>query len=1020
MKKALDALGVGSVVLSAERYRAMEERLNAKGKDKGPEEILFGSLRIEGEVKSTTGREEADLVFELEFRTDRADMVVPVPFKGVRFASALLNGAAPIWGPDPERLSVLVKEPRACKLRLTATVPITRVGNERRLVLERIPAAAVTALDLAVPGQVSQAVILGAGLIPIHRGAGPTRLQSAALGILSTLDLSWQVGEAAASAAAIEGDVRITLGDTSAQVEARLRPVPFSPLQLPWKVRLPAGATQLRAELVRTEALGSEPLILTRGADGLLMISSPYPTTALDFTQVSLRWQQSLDELKTTVPLGMCEVVEPKGRQQSGTITLTSPEEPTVMLRLVNLTVIDRQGPGSERDKRVTRYRYTQVPAGLDAIPLPPALTRGAVEYRLQHTLSVQDGAWALVTDLEVLRTVRTQLTTLELTWPADWEISRRVLFSPVIRELEHDTSAHRLRLVLDGKPPDNFTVRLEGVPVAQPASLAFSLPHLVTAQGTRGQRSVPVELLPRPERVKLDAPGWDLRLDPAAVGLREDDASEGLHYVVVSKPAVLAVTREARLPKYRCDVEAFCTAGVVQTRQHFELRWNGPVPRRLVMLVPQGVSGIQFQRRVPDTNVTESLRAVRQADDGSSTWESWTVDLPPGSGPVFHLLCLTDAPPGRPITIPVVRFADGQAVQEGPISAKCIPGSRGRIQVPDLPGWRRLGERNGVIELRGDSLDQLLAVELLPADPADATPLAFVRESHVLVSSDGSTRTAQFRWLLDSLRTTELPLSIGTSAGAIVVQHWTLDGQPQALESLVTTYGDSTTVRIPIPPRLLGQSVLLSITVQYPASLGTNLLRVPAVSWLHGSVVETSQRWRIEVDPGRWLLLANQPVDETQHSAASWFPVEPIPAGASTVLTFRGPEGGGGGWAVTVPRTVCLIVLSVIALGAGRALARKPVWLVRALYGLPVVMILLHLVAPTLAAVLLWGMLPGAGMALLSLGGERWLRHRRDYRPPVFQRGAATLTTVSSDAAPRSVVLAEAPTLVPETRSSL
>src|SRR5262245_49454925 len=66
LKRALDALGAGSVVLSAERYRELMNRAAEQGQaaDKPGGELLFGALRIEGEVKAVGGREVAELQLE--------------------------------------------------------------------------------------------------------------------------------------------------------------------------------------------------------------------------------------------------------------------------------------------------------------------------------------------------------------------------------------------------------------------------------------------------------------------------------------------------------------------------------------------------------------------------------------------------------------------------------------------------------------------------------------------------------------------------------------------------------------------------------------------------------------------------------------------------------------------------------------------------------------------------------------------------------------------------------------------
>src|SRR5580765_1586997 len=70
LKKALDALGAGSVVLSAQRYQELVNKGEKAKPEKAASDILFARCQITGEVKSVGGRELAELTFELEFRTE--------------------------------------------------------------------------------------------------------------------------------------------------------------------------------------------------------------------------------------------------------------------------------------------------------------------------------------------------------------------------------------------------------------------------------------------------------------------------------------------------------------------------------------------------------------------------------------------------------------------------------------------------------------------------------------------------------------------------------------------------------------------------------------------------------------------------------------------------------------------------------------------------------------------------------------------------------------------------------------
>jgi hypothetical protein len=1035
LKKALDALGVGSVVLSAERYQELSKLAEqARQQVKSSGEVLFTTFRLSGDVKALVGREVAELVFELEFRTETPNAAVPLPLKGVRLSSATLNGSVPVWGPDPEKLSLLVKEPQQCKLRLTATVPLSRVGNERRIALERIPPAAVTTLDLSVPGNVTQAAISGVGTVLVTKVKdGHSQLKASALGILSELDLSWQVGEATPTAgvATMEGDLRITLEDTAAQIEVKLRPVPLQPLQLPWKVRLPDNAVQLRAELIRSEALGSEPLVMTRGTDGLYTISSPYPTPTLEFTHVALRWRQSLieDDPKKKVTLGSCEVVEPAGRQQTGTLSVIAPESPVVMLRPVHLTPLERDVVSGDRDKRVSRYRYAQQPAGLQAIPLPASLTRGAVEYKLLHTLAFQDGAWLLSTELEVTRAVRAQLTSLEFAWPADWVVSRKVLFSPVVREMEQDTKAQRLRVVLDGKQPGSFTVRLESAPQGSPAGLSLAVPSLSGAQGLQGERPVPVELVPLQELVKLDSRSAQLKVDPMTVGLRDEEGPTGevTQYRIAAHPATLVVSRIPRLPKYRGRVEVFLSKDLTQTRQFFDIQWNGPTPRRLNVLVPPGVRSVRFARVHSVSGKQETLpnSPLASREDGVGGWDTYAVELPIGAGAELQLVALVESATNNPLTVPIVRLSEGQAATEGSIEARVTHDLGTTLKVPEVPGWHVTAERPGGIELRGDSLDHLLALEVTPSTVSPATIAGQVRESQVSVRNTGAAVVAQYAWKLEALRTTELILEVHARAEEVNLLEWTLDDEAWPSDAWTWVKGEKTTqLKLTLPPSRLRQPFQLKATLQFAAPAFSHLIRLPAVLWTspQGRITPGPRTWRVEADPGVWLITANQSVDETHHGQTSWLPTSPRASGAASSLVFRGSEYEASLMVLTAPRAAVILSLSILALAVVGFLASRPAGLRRAMYGLPILLILVHLLAPAPAAVLLWGMLPGLVIGLFLLGIQQWQRAGKNRRPLVFQSAAASTSSHAqpSVSSSRSVVIAQAPTLVPEPRSAV
>jgi hypothetical protein len=91
-------------------------------------------------------------------------------------------------------------------------------------------------------------------------------------------------------------------------------------------------------------------------------------------------------------------------------------------------------------------------------------------------------------------------------------------------------------------------------------------------------------------------------------------------------------------------------------------------------------------------------------------------------------------------------------------------------------------------------------------------------------------------------------------------------------------------------------------------------------------------------------------------------------------------------------------------------------------MYCLPILLIILHLISPALAAAILWGLLPGLAIGLLLLGIQYGRRRAMTRRPAVFQSVAAStaIPAPPSVASSRSVLIADAATLVPEPRSAV
>lgn len=998
LKKALDALGAGSVVLSAERYQELMNRTNPGKGEKPAQEMLFAKCMITGEVKALAGRESVELTFDLEFRTESPQALVPVPFKGLRLISATLNGQPPVWGPDPEKWTLLVALPQNYRLKLTASVPVTRTATEKRLVLERVPASAITSLEVTVPGTVINPTIVGYGGITATTDAGGTTLLSApALGVLSSLELSWQTGDtkAAIQAPSIDGDVRIVLDDATAQIEARLKSLPLSPITLPWKIKLPRGSQQLRAELLRNEGMNSEPLVATQTQDGCYLLNSPYPLVMTGFNTVLVRWQVPLPVPGTadTLLIGCCEVLSPAGRVQQGTLQVNLPEDTAYFLKPWQVQTLEKSMLEISKDaRRQRRYRYQQLPAGLEVIPPSKSQARGIVEARVLHTLIAQAAGWQLSSDIEILRSNRANVAQLELNWPEEWTINRRLLFSPVVKDIEQDAKRGTVRIILDGRQPAQQIIRVEGQQVSSMETMAIKLPQLVAVTGATEERSQPIELVVQQETLKVDAVGVDVQVTSTRNGLQEDQGASGSvtlprYFRVVSHPAALTASRLARLPKYTSQAEVFVDREVVKTRQTIVLQSSPALPRQLQALVPASVKQVQFAQLSADGKKQEALPATVRIDEANSPWKRYLVDMPMTTESTMTLVCRCEADSKHPITVPLVKLDESQAVMEGTVTVQMHPEAGIRCKLPLEPaGWSQEQHQPGRPVLQSSSLQSFLVLER--EDEASQTRLP----RQVGQGSETRIQPVQQGYLIESeidvpeLLYTRWMGGIGTSPKNVELIGWKLNGNSMPLSLLeLDRISDDAAVVVNLPTEYLSKPTKLSIAWRLKAHHSSYLVSLPILQWLTVSDELMTQRYLIQVEPGNWLGATNLTTSAWTYPQQAWKPVA-AQSSLEGCIELQGSKRETILWMVLLPRHLTTLCLSIVALLAVQVMSRWPMAGKRLTWFLLGCWLLLYLLNTTLATVVMWSILPGLILGLLL---QLWHRRRVEglqRRPVVFQ----------------------------------
>lgn len=1000
LRRALDALGAGSVVLSAERYQELMKAQEKNKPDKSEPEILFARCLLTGEVKTQAGREVAELTIELEFRTETPNTSVPVPCKGMRMISASINGQPPVWGPDPDRWSVLLKVPQLYRLKIVGMVPVSRSGAEKKLQLERLPASAITSLELKIPGPASNALIVGYGSVSV---AAPVNnistLSAPALGVLSSLEMTWQTNEipVAAVPPSIEGDLRVIVSESTASTEARLKPVPFSPIQLPWRVRVPNGSQQLRAELLRSESQSSEPLIATKQQDGTYLINSPYPLAPVGFTQVLLRWQQSLPEADSveTVQLGNCLILEPAGKAASGQITIVQSEQPAVLLRPMNVQQDKDLLDLARETRRTQRYRYTQQPAGVEAVALPAAQVRGVVEVAVSTTITGQLQDWQVATEINVVRSNRSNLTQLELYWPGNWPVNRRLLFSPVVKDIEQDTKTDKLKIMLDGKQPGQFQLRLESTFSENPSTLQLRLPQLLAVKGGSQSRSMPLELFLSSEQVLLEAAGVELQTTSVGSGLREINttASKDVkQFQVRQHPATVSIRKQPRLPKYSSSMELAVGHDALQSKQRFVWR-AGTLPRQLQVLVPQTARNVQFFGCKGDQPHQPALPATLRSEDVDATWKRYVVELPASIEECKSLLCCVDQESKHPLMVPLARLDEASALHEGAVPIQVNLDAGLELKLPtEIAGWKAESGQPGRMMLSGNDLQAFLILErveksvqrqpaVVRSSEERITPL---RDGYQIESNIDIVDLEQSRW----------QGSIDAPLDDVQIIGWKLDGQVMPRNMLtLQAEGKTTRVLALLPLDRLHTSFRLTVAWSYKHARWQIVSNLPGLRWdcVKGSM--TPHRWLLACEPSQWLGWASAEVSPWTYPHSIWKPIGLM-------------ADGNGSWRsmelndsldrpslqyLVLPRYLTLLLGSSLGFLLVMQLPGKRIAFV--LWIFVVLLAALYWVSLPTATAILWSVMPGLVLALLFQFLRR--RVRTQATVPVFQKSNSRASTV-------------------------
>jgi hypothetical protein len=1066
LQQALSAMPAGSVILSPKQYQELMERINRleRERSRAPSAMLLSVCRIRGKVVRPTPPapegDMAELRLELEFRTDAPNAVVPVPVKGARLVKATLDGETPVWGPDSENLSVLIKEPRVCILKLDLLAPVMQSGAERKIVLDKVPTAAVTSLALTVSETVRSAAVKGSGPVAVERGTAgaDSNLNAEALGMLSRLELTWQVEVPETPLPPqleVVGEQRSTVETAHTETVTVLRFKVRQGRMSQCRLRLPADLQDLRVEQLR-DGGESRPEAwrgsLTKAEESYLL-AVPQPLTANDMPlTLRLCWRQKTPtQPAVALLLAPIEVIEPGESLSSGTIQVSVASELRPRLLPVGLARMEPRPEDLTSSGAVFAYRYGQPSARLEVFTEPAPLLPSLAEVQLAHQLRISEQALQLTTEIDVLRTARLGVQEIDVQWPAGWEFSRSMLFtSPQVTGTEHDPVTGILRLRLTGRPAGPFKLKLSGKLLAPTLQRAeFLLPHVKQLVGENSGRAETAQLQQREATVVIEAENLEARLEPGTSGLSgtvQPAADIPLplrgttSFAATAEPARLKLSWNKRRPVVPSRADLYLHASALQLRQQFQFAARLALPPTLEFLAPRSL--LPFLRITVSGKNAEGKTACHlvafkeRRGMGFETDVEVSFPLPANlrgdlTVQAEYLLPRPSATQPEQIRVDLLRPRPTLLAVAEPVEVRCWCGAALRLAC-QADGWSTaklttLPDTHvpPSLELQAVGWEKPLT---LTVQPVAEDPLPDVNAERVLVEvrpMPDDRLAYRVRLRLTQVRAARLRLLLDAEPGEVLLENAYAHRQAIPVDQwqMEAAGPGRTRLTLPVTPRWLSQSILLELRFQVnrpTQSWLTLRQQAPGIS-LEGRARQGTTRWRWEAPAGALLLWHSSALRPEQDWHWFGWAVPPAPSSLGGEMgTWIDPDGeaarlpdlpaygftqaarGGQLTVVQVPPLLwcgagSLLVLTLGWLAWQRMLATRWLWGGAA----AALLLLLAFGSETLLLALAFAIQPG----LVVLGGLilfHWLRQQRWKRQIVMLPGftrlpAMTVTTHTS-----------------------
>jgi hypothetical protein len=607
-KQALDPSRPNSVILSVEQYEALLERLQKLEKPTPERRTHFlNACRISGQVTAAgPARWLADVQLELEFRTVEKDLVLPIGLKGARLTKALLDDQPPVWASSGEGLALRLGEPKVYRLVLHLQPTVTQIGQESRLLIENLPQAAITTLDLTVPAQVTAAQVVGSGPLSVERTeSNRSRLRSDALGVLTQLDLRWQTPnpepETGNLQVVVHADTHATLEDTVLDTESRIRievrQGSFDRLAF----RIPKEITLLQVE---TEGRSDPVDSSFEPGSGQFVVR---PRSPLGFGQPPLelrvRTQQPFpDKSGRPLSVGWLELLDIPRKQQTGTIVFFASGDRRVRFQPVEAFRIDPREVSPGTRPALFAARYWRQPARVDLLVEPGATLAAQAAVKPSYALTFTGKQIHAAFSWEITPRNRTPCQEIDLHWPAGFVLDRNSLLSGPVESVQAvDGSPETVRVRLVPRQTAKFTLKAEGVlSLGEGEIHALPLAFVSRAATEREGRLEGMQLLPERGEARLLCQATDVRVLSAQLPLYAEDGKllalpfscgpssvVGLRHPELGSSQLEVAVQPLR-HQVRSSADVCVTSAAWEIEQRLIYRFVGPPPTELWLRVPR------------------------------------------------------------------------------------------------------------------------------------------------------------------------------------------------------------------------------------------------------------------------------------------------------------------------------------------------------------------------------------------------------------------------------------------------